>query len=45
MSMVVFWVLTPRGLVSRYQRFGERTAAIFRADDGGSMFFQTAGIH
>jgi hypothetical protein len=31
MSMLVFWVVTPCGLVGRYQRFGERTASIFRS--------------
>jgi hypothetical protein len=32
LSMLVFWVVTPFGLVGRYQRFGEHTASIFRAE-------------
>jgi hypothetical protein len=31
MPMLVFWVVTACGLVGRYQRFGEKTASIFKA--------------
>jgi hypothetical protein len=35
MSILVFWVVTPCGLVDRYQRFG----------DGGSMLLRNIGIY
>jgi hypothetical protein len=35
MSMFVFWVVTPCGLVSRFQRFGETH---FSPEDGDSTF-------
>jgi hypothetical protein len=37
---VGLWIVRLRVLVDspRYQRFGERTASIFRAEDGGSIF-------
>jgi hypothetical protein len=50
MSMLVFWVLTQRGLVGRSNVSEENTASIFRAEvdfsaeDGGSMFLRNFGI-
>jgi hypothetical protein len=32
--MLVFWVVTPCGLVGGYKRFGGHIASIFRAEDG-----------
>jgi hypothetical protein len=43
MSMLVFWVVTPFGLVGRYQSFGENTAS-FSPEDRGSMFLRNVGI-
>jgi hypothetical protein len=40
MSMLVFWVVTPYGLVGGYQRFGG-----FSPDDGNSMFCQNVDTH
>jgi hypothetical protein len=40
MSMLVLWVITPCGLVGRYQRFG----ATYR-EDGGSIFLWNVGIY
>jgi hypothetical protein len=38
MSMLVFWVVTPCGLVGRYLRFGEYTASILRAENVDCFF-------
>jgi hypothetical protein len=38
MSMLVFWVVTPCGLVGRYQRFGE-------TEDGGSRFLRNIDVY
>jgi hypothetical protein len=37
MSLLVFWVVTPCGLVGRYQRF--------RKEEWGSMFLRNVGIY
>jgi hypothetical protein len=42
-SVLVFWVVTPCGLVGRYQRFGG-TYSVLCPEDGGSMFFRNVGI-
>jgi hypothetical protein len=41
MSIFVFWVLTPCGLVGRYHRFG---GTHFNPEDGGSVFIRNDGI-
>jgi hypothetical protein len=45
MSMLVFWVVTPCGLVGRYSTnvSEEYTASIFRVEDGGIMFLRNVG--
>jgi hypothetical protein len=45
MSMLVFWVVTLCGLVGRYQRFGEQTASIFRAEASEMMVSIGKSIH
>jgi hypothetical protein len=47
MMMLVFWVVTPCGLVGRYQHFGGMyyTAFFFSPEDEGSMFLRNAGIY
>jgi hypothetical protein len=39
MSILVFWIGTPCGLVGRYQRFGELATTIFNLEDGGSTLY------
>jgi hypothetical protein len=36
MSMLIFWVVAPCGLVGRHQCFGEFSVSIFRAEYGES---------
>jgi hypothetical protein len=42
MSMLVFCVLTPCGLVGRYEHFGESN---FSPEDGDSMFLRNVGVY
>jgi hypothetical protein len=47
MSMLVFWVVTPCGLVGRYHISEKHTVSIFRVfglEDGNSMFLQNVDI-
>jgi hypothetical protein len=37
MSILLYWAVTPSGLVGRYQHFRE-IYSIFRPEDGNSMF-------
>jgi hypothetical protein len=41
MSMFVFWVVTPCGLVGRCNVSEEHTASILNPEDGDSMFLNT----
>jgi hypothetical protein len=48
MSMLVFWVITPFGLVVRYQRFGGTHCLHLQglsSEDGGGMFLRNVGIY
>jgi hypothetical protein len=49
MLVLVFSVVTPSELVSRYQRLGgaaeEHIASILSPEDGGSMFLRNASIY
>jgi hypothetical protein len=49
MSILLFLVLTPRGLVCRYQGFGETYClhlhGHFSSEDGDSMFLRKVGIY
>jgi hypothetical protein len=52
MSMLLFWVVTPCGIVGRYQRFGwtcclhlQPSSVIFRTEDGDSVFLRNFGIY
>jgi hypothetical protein len=39
MSMLVFWVVMPCGLVGKYQRFGGTYCLhLFSPEDGGTIF-------
>jgi hypothetical protein len=44
MSVLVFWVVTPCGLLSRYQRFGG-TYCLHLQGPGGRMFIRNVGIY
>jgi hypothetical protein len=41
-STLVFWVVTPCGLVDRYQHF---IGTYFSPEDGGSMLLRNVGIY
>jgi hypothetical protein len=43
MTVMVFWIVTRRDLLERYQRFGRLNAYNFRAD-GDTMFLRNVGI-
>jgi hypothetical protein len=45
-SMLLFWIVTPCGLVDRYgTNVSEKyTVPIFRAENGDGMFLRNAGI-
>jgi hypothetical protein len=47
MSMLVFWVVTPCGLVGRYQRFGGTYCLYLQdwSEDGGRTFLRNVGIY
>jgi hypothetical protein len=41
LSMLLFWEVTPFGLVGRFLRFGKKNiVCLFRAEDGGRMFLR-----
>jgi hypothetical protein len=42
---LVLWVVTPCGLVGRYQHSEEHTVSIFRAEDRSIKFLQNIGIY
>jgi hypothetical protein len=43
-STSIFWVIMSRGLVGRYEPFGETTFS-FSPEDGGSMFRRIFGSY
>jgi hypothetical protein len=43
MLMLVFWVVTPCGLVRRYHRFGGTYTS--GPEDGGRMFLRNIGVY
>jgi hypothetical protein len=42
--MMIFWIVTPCGLVGRYQRVRETYYLYFSPEDGYSMFRRNVGI-
>jgi hypothetical protein len=42
MWIVVFWVVTPCGLIAAYQHFGGTYPFIFCVENGGDKFIQNA---
>lgn len=45
MPALIFWVVMPRGLVGKYQRFGEMYFPLFSPEDRGGMFLRNVGYY